>query len=172
MPTPYTIRPAHPHDLDLLPAIASAAGAMFHDSPYPEIADDTMPTIEINPSHEFVWVIVDATDQPVGFAIVQIHDDFVYLKELDVHPDHGRQGLGSRLIQELAAWARAQGYSALTLTTFADVPWNGPYYARLGFRTLDIATLSPAMQAVWNAESQSTTLGTLMQHRICMQLDL
>jgi len=25
------------------------------------------------------------------------------------------------------------GFSALTLTTFRDVPWNAPFYARLGF---------------------------------------
>lgn len=168
----YTIRPANPSDMDKLPDIVSAAGSMFLDSPYPEIADDTMPTVQINSSHEFVWVIVDAADQPVGFALVQIHDDFVYLKELDVHPDHARQGLGRKLILELAAWARTQGFSALTLTTFADVPWNGPYYTRLGFRTLDVATVSPTLQAVWQAESESTTLRSFMTHRICMQLDL
>jgi hypothetical protein len=24
----------------------------------------------------------------------------------------------------------------MTLTTFTDVPWNGPYYARLGFQVV------------------------------------
>jgi hypothetical protein len=38
--------------------------------------------------------------------------------------------------------------SALTLTTFAGIPWNGPYYARLGFRTLDVTSLSFGLQAV------------------------
>ena len=51
----------------------------------------------------------------------------------------------------------------------ADVPWNGPYYARLGFRTLDLATLNPALQAVRRAEESA---GLPMAHRICMQLDL
>lgn len=26
-----------------------------------------------------------------------------------------------------------QGFSALTLTTFRDIPWNAPFYTRLGF---------------------------------------
>jgi len=34
---------------------------------------------------------------------------------------------------EADRWALRRGLSALTLTTYADVPWNAPYYARLGF---------------------------------------
>jgi hypothetical protein len=62
---------------------------------------------------------------------------------------------------------RARGATALTLTTFDDVPWNGPYYTRLGFRMRDLATLSPGLQTVEQAEA-----GLPMVHRICMQLDL
>ena len=91
----------------------------------------------------------------------------VHLHELDVHPQRARQGLGQRLIEHIAQWAR--GAEALTLTTFSDVPWNGPYYGRLGFRTLDEAALSPALQAVRQAEAAA---GLPMAHRICMQLDL
>ena len=93
----------------------------------------------------------------------------MHLHELDVQPDHARQGLGRRLIAIVADWARARGATALTLTTFDDVPWNGPYYARLGFRTLDLATLSPGLQAVRQSEAEA---GLPMAHRICMQLDL
>ena len=93
----------------------------------------------------------------------------MHLHELDVHPDHARQGLGRRLISTVAEWARARGATALTLTTFADVPWNGLYYARLGFRTLDATTLSAGLQAVCQAEADS---GLPMAQRICMQLDL
>lgn len=34
------------------------------------------------------------------------------------------------------AWARQQGLKVMTLTTFTDVPWNAPYYARLGFQVV------------------------------------
>ena len=102
-------------------------------------------------------------------AIVHLLAEAVHLHELDVHPDHARQGLGRRLIATVADWARASGATALTLTTFDDVPWNGPYYTRLGFRTLDLADLSPGLQAVRQAEAEA---GLPMEHRICMQLDL
>jgi hypothetical protein len=35
------------------------------------------------------------------------------------------------------------GYPAVTLRTFRDVPWNGPFYLRRGFAVVDSAALSP-----------------------------
>jgi GNAT superfamily N-acetyltransferase len=165
----YAIRTARPNDLALLPAIERAAAAQFRATPYPALADSPLATDHIDLARERVWVVVEANDQPVGFIIVRVLAESVHVHELDVHPHHARQGLGWRLVQEAAHWARAQGAAALTLTTFADVPWNGPYYARLGFRTLEAATWTPALQAIWQAE---TAAGLPMAHRICMQLDL
>jgi GNAT superfamily N-acetyltransferase len=92
-----------------------------------------------------------------------------HLREIDVHPQHAGHGLGRRLIEVVSVWARMRGASALTLTTFGDNPWNGPYYARLGFRPLDLATLAPALQAVRQEEASA---GLPMAQRICMQRDL
>jgi hypothetical protein len=35
----------------------------------------------------------------------------------------------------------------MTLTTFRDVPWNGPYYTRLGWSALPAADLPPELAA-------------------------
>ena len=48
-------------------------------------------------------------------------------------PASMRQGVGTRLLDRACEWARGQGYDAITLTTFADIAWNGPFYARRGF---------------------------------------
>lgn len=40
------------------------------------------------------------------------------------------------LLDTAAAWAQQHGLAALTLTTYANVPWNAPYYERLGFRIM------------------------------------
>ncbi len=167
--TNVIIRPARPHDLQALPLIERAAAAIFRTTPYAYLADDDPVSAEVDLAHEYVWVAVNQADQPIAFAIVGLLDESVHLHELDVHPDYARQGLGRRLIATVAEWARARGATALTLTTFADVPWNGPYYARLGFRTLNLTTLSPGLQAVRQAEVEA---GLPMAHRICMQLDL
>ena len=139
------IRVARQDDLAVLPVIERAAAAVFRATPYAYLADDDPVTAEVDLAHEHVWVAVDPADQPIAFAIVHVLSESVHLHELDVHPDHARQGLGRRLIATVADWAQARGATALTLTTFDDVSWNGPYNTRLGFRTLDQATLSPGL---------------------------
>ena len=36
----------------------------------------------------------------------------------------------------------------MTLTTFTDVPWNGPYYQRCGFRPLANTELTPGLRKI------------------------
>jgi GNAT superfamily N-acetyltransferase len=165
----FTIRSARPGDLAALPVIERAAATQFLTTPYSAMVDAALASTQVDLDHEYVWVVVDEGDQPAGFAIVHLLDEAVHLHELDVDPRYARQGLGRRLIAAIVDWARERGAPALTLTTFRDVPWNGPYYARLGFRTLDSTALSPALQLVWEAEAAA---GMPMAHRICMQFDL
>jgi len=40
-------------------------------------------------------------------------------------------------VSSVCEWATSQGYEAVTLTTFRDVPWNSPFYTRLGFGTVE-----------------------------------
>jgi GNAT superfamily N-acetyltransferase len=169
MPDSYAIRIARPDDLAALPVIERAAAAVFRTTPYAYLAGDDLVSAEVDLAREYVWIVVAPADQPIAFALVHLLDESVHLHELDVHPNYARQGLGRRLITTVANWARARGATPLTLTTFADIPWNGPYYTRLGFRTLDLATLSPGLQAVRQGEAEA---GLPMEHRICMQLDL
>ncbi len=165
----YTIRLARPDDLDVLPQIERAAATLFRATAYPAMADADLVSLQVNLDHEYVWVAVTPTDVPMAFAIAHPLDISVHLHELDVDPRFARQGVGRALIQTVADWARAASYPALTLTTFADVAWNGPYYTRLGFRTLDDRLLSPGLQAVRQAEAAA---GLPMAQRVCMRLDL
>lgn len=166
----YTIRVANFDDLAILPVIERAAAAQFRTTAYADLIDFELVSATVDLGREYVWVVVDRNDQPVGFAIVHAEESsVVHLHELDVHPQHAHQGLGRWLIETIAKWAQEQGMKALTLTTFSDVPWNGPYYERLGFRKLELSELSSALQSVRNAEAAA---GLPMANRICMQLDL
>lgn len=118
---------------------------------------------------DVVWVVVDARQQPVGFAIVRALGSALHLQEIDVHPAHARQRLGARLIEHIAHDAKASGVAALTLSTCDDIPWNGPYYARLGFSVLAAAELSAELQEVRRIEAAA---GLPMAHRICMRMEL
>lgn len=69
-----------------------------------------------------------------------------------MHPDFARRRLGRALLEHAAATARRAGLPALTLTTFVEVPWNGPYYERCGFRWLAEEELTPGLRAVRETE--------------------
>lgn len=149
----YAIRPATPADLAALPAIERAAAAQFRATAHPDAADFPLAAEAIDLARDTVWVAISPGGEMVGFAIARPLDGCAYLAELDVHPDHARHRLGARLIDAVAAWARDTGLAAVTLSTFRAVPWNAPYYARLGFRPLPDDALTPGLVALRRAEA-------------------
>ncbi len=96
---------------------------------------------------------VDGADRPVGFALAIELDGRLHLEEMDVHPAHGRRGLGSALIGAVCAAARRRGQE-VTLSTFREVPWNAPFYAQLGFRQLEDAELTPGLRRLREDEAR------------------
>jgi GNAT superfamily N-acetyltransferase len=95
-----------------------------------------------------LW-IAESGGRPVGFAHVEIlADGLPHLEEIDVLPAYGRRGIGAALVRAICQWASERGYSAITLTTFRAVPWNFPFYARLGFEELSRPDLRPTLAAV------------------------
>ena len=67
---------------------------------------------------------------------------------------YAQRGLGAALLDHAATGAQRHGLAALTLTTFTDVPWNAPYYERLGFRHLCDIELTPGLRAVRAREAK------------------
>lgn len=164
----YSIRLARRDDLIKIQAIEKAAAQLFRATSYADLADDDgMSLVDLEQwlIDGKIWVAVDQADEPVGFVVAHVVDGTAYVHELDIDPQHGRQGLGARLIDTVAAWAREYGYGALTLSTFADVAWNAPYYARLGFRMLGLDELGPGLRAVRDEEAAS---GLAIEKRVCM----
>jgi GNAT superfamily N-acetyltransferase len=91
-------------------------------------------------------LVLVAGEPPVGFVCVEVVDGVPHIWQLAVHPDHGRQGLGRALVNAVCRWARRQQFDAITLTTYRDVPWNGPFYESLGFVAMD--TLTPELTRI------------------------
>jgi GNAT superfamily N-acetyltransferase len=82
----------------------------------------------------------------VGYAIAREVDDTLYLQQIDVEPRHGRRGIGAALITTVCNWAIQEGYAIVSLSTFRDIPWNAPFYAKLGFCPVDEAELTTGFQ--------------------------
>lgn len=81
-------------------------------------------------------------------------DDGLHLHQLAVHPDHGRQGLGTALLA--AVFARAAG-RAVTLTTFRNIPWNEPWYRERGFT--EVVDPGPELRRLVAGEAWLADLG-------------
>jgi hypothetical protein len=77
-----------------------------------------------------------------------------------------RPGIGATLIEAVAWWAQQQGFDAMTLMTFRDVPWSRPYYERLGFRVVDEAQLTSGLRKL---QAHEATLGINRWPRVAMR---
>ena len=150
LPQGYDIRFALPADVPLLPAIERVSGLLFKS--YPSdlgLTDDiyehvnSVATFEQAREAGHLWVAAVSGGTVVGFAMVLQIGGYAHLDELDVLPQHGRQGIGSALLGTVCSWAKSKGYPAVTLRTFRDVPWNRPFYQRMGFQVVESSVLSP-----------------------------
>ncbi|MEK9522938.1 GNAT family N-acetyltransferase [Streptomyces sp. NPDC087908] len=168
------IRAAAPAELPLLQDIERAAGEPFRTLGMAAIADDDPLPLDVLDSYRRAgraWVAVDAADRPVAYLLTDTVDGSAHIEQVSVHPDAARRGVGRALIEHLAATAGEQGLTALTLTTFAEVPWNAPYYARLGFRALADSdpALTEGLRAISRAEAAH---GLSAWPRVCMRREV
>jgi GNAT superfamily N-acetyltransferase len=142
--------------------VGSSQAAIAHDKVTP--AKWYRPLI----SQGRVWVAAE-TGQPLGFASTEPFEDALHLWELAVRRDAQGHGLGRALVAAVVADARVRGLPAVTLTTFRDIAWNGPFYHRLGFVELADAELNPRLRAV---RAREVTLGLDVANRCAMRLAL
>jgi GNAT superfamily N-acetyltransferase len=150
------IRPAVASDFARLQAIEVAAGDMFRPLGMDLVADDdpfTLDELRAYADAGHAWVAVPTgREQADGYLVLDVVDGSAHVEQVSVHPDAARHGLGRALIDHAASWAAAAGFAGLTLTTYLDVPWNGPYYERLGFRHVAPADEGPGLRRVRDHE--------------------
>jgi predicted N-acetyltransferase YhbS len=92
-------------------------------------------------------VAVNAEGTCVGFVMFEPQPARIYIQELDVLTSHAGRRIGAALIEQVAQLARSRQIMQLVLSTYREVPWNAPYYGRLGFRDIDEAELDVALRA-------------------------
>lgn len=166
-----TIRPAIESDADFLPEIERSSGETFRQIPaLAWIADDDVQSADRHReliSRGASWVATVDGDV-IGFLSAERHGETLHIWQMSVHFDHQGQGLGRELIKSARQWAKVQGLSSLTLTTFRDVPWNAPFYKSCGF-ALVAPDSSPFLKNVLAAEKKA---GLPTEMRCVMMLRL
>lgn len=141
-----TIRLATDIDLQRLVDIEVEAGQLFHAVGLSEIAEDAPQTADLREAvaAERVWVTCVGAEV-AGYITAGVIDGNAHIAQVSVAPDYAGRGIGRALIEFVEAWGRTAGCPATTLTTFRDVPWNGPYYLRLGYDVLPDNQLGPEL---------------------------
>jgi GNAT superfamily N-acetyltransferase len=168
----YSVGLAEPEQLEFLAEIEREAAQLFVDWNVPaSVLEESTPIEEFREAQRsgHLWVALSPDRHPVGFALVEEFEGTCHLEELDVYPKHGRKGVGSALVRAVCGWASQRGLAAVTLTTYRDVPWNAPLYARIGFRILGPEELTDALESRVGAEAERGLEPAL---RVVMQFDL
>lgn len=95
-------------------------------------------------------ILLAAGDPVVGFAhvidLTAVGRSGWHLEQIAVHPSAARRGVGTMLLRAAMGAVLDRGQTELTLMTYAEVPWNGPWYAREGFVEID----ARAHSTVWD----------------------
>jgi GNAT superfamily N-acetyltransferase len=139
-----------PHDADAIRAIEFEAGQRFIGVGMAGIADAppmARDVVERKIAAGEIIVALDADATCAGFVMFEPQPERIYVQELDVLTSHAGRRIGAALIEQVAQLARARRLPQLVLSTFRDVPWNAPYYRRLGFRDIAPAQLDAALIA-------------------------
>jgi GNAT superfamily N-acetyltransferase len=148
------IRSARQSELDALASLEVQAGQLFHSVGMSEVADHVPDQQALSRSQQqgLVWVAEDE-GKIAGYIVARVLDGNAHIEQVSVAPTHARRGIGRRLISHLETWGSRTDRPATTLTTFRDVPWNGPYYRTLGYRELSGTEIGPELAAAMRHEA-------------------
>lgn len=156
-------------ELSTLQEIEGRAGDLFRAHPVTaalSLSVTPIERLERGRAEGMLWVAREEA-RVVGFALVEDSGSAHHLEELDVDPARGRRGIGRRLVEKVIEEAAARDRS-VTLTTFGAVPWNAPYYERLGFVRLSEEALDAPLR---DRMSEEAARGLVRADRVAMRFD-
>ena len=144
-----TIRTATTGEVAALPGMQVDAGQVFRDLGMAMVADGPKPEVaEFARAQQRGRLLVALVGTDIiGFVRLEVLDGALHIEQVTVAPGYGGQGTGRRLMVAAEALAREEGYARMTLTTFRDVPFNGPFYESLGWQAVPTSALTRGLAA-------------------------
>jgi GNAT superfamily N-acetyltransferase len=148
------IRLARLMDLDNLAVLEVQAGQIFHSVDMSEVAGAVPDREALSRSQGqgLIWV-AEEQGEIAGHVVATVLDGNAHIEQVSVAPAFTRQGIGHQLISHVEDWGRSNSRPATTLTTFRDVPWNGPYYETLGYQELSGSEIGSEVSAEMRHEA-------------------
>ena len=152
----HVLRAGRPEDVAAAVAIDDAAAALYAEvgitmdfgADHPLVRAEEKAWRHAAQNAGLVFAELETDPTRVGFFVLGEIDGTAHLEQIAVLPAYMRQGIGSLLMNEAIAMARTRGTPSLILTTYDHVPWNGPYYQRLGFERVPTDQIGPATAAL------------------------
>jgi GNAT superfamily N-acetyltransferase len=127
------VRSAEPRDFSVIESIENAADELlierFEPADWPRASSGADRATEPG----FLLVAELGENEVAGFVHVLEAGDICHVEQLSVAPAYARQGVGRALLEAAQQLAGERGYRQISLRTYADVPWNAPFYTTAGF---------------------------------------
>ena len=127
---------------------------------FPENSEELYSDLEYSDAirNKYLRVAQAEDGSVLGFYFWKVVDGDAYLAEIDVRQESQGQGAGSDLLEDFCEVVERDGFRKAWLTTFRDLPFNAPWYARSGFEVVGVEECGPEMKAVWQHEVDCNTL--------------
>ena len=127
----YTVRRAKAQDADKLSECIDSAYSEYSSriADLPSVSDGIAETI----ASKRVW-IAEKKDRIIGGIILDLHEKYMMLENIAVHPDSSGMGVGSALIRQAEADCRELDIQELRLSTHVEMPENVRLYKHLGWQ--------------------------------------
>ena len=149
------VRLAVEADLPQLAGVQLDADTRYASTDHPE--DATTEAIPVDHARIAAdrgrLVVADIDGRVVGWVFLTGSEGELLVGHICVATDFGQRGIGIALMRFVEDIAAEHGLGSIVLNTYTDVPWNAPWYERLGFVVVREAEWTADMRAI--AEEQT-----------------
>jgi ribosomal protein S18 acetylase RimI-like enzyme len=165
------IRPGEVRDIDAVRDLERRSTVRFEHTAFSHHVGEDPTDAEhlVRRAADGGFLVAVADDQPIAFVIFREVEGSGYIEQIDVDPEHAGRRLGAALLDAVAEIARAKGWPALTLSTYRDIPWNAPWYRRLGFVEWPVEDLDAGHGAI---RAEHIARGLAEDRRVFMRREI
>lgn len=148
LPDGYQLRGFDHSDLEALWHIEKRATGQLADHGYPQLvlSEPSLADFEAKLAGRGVWVAAGPNNGAVGYACAGELEALFWLHQMGVDPAHGNKGIGKALLAAVVDHAKWAFHTAIGLTTFKDIAFNAPFYAKAGFLRVSRDGAAPWLQ--------------------------